>query len=243
MFKLGLNPGRIPVGLRDMTYYTAGDFPAPPAQVTVPAVTPPGDGTAWGMDGNENFGDCGVAGLNHGFMADDAIANRHGTFPDAQQVVQYYMTFTGGQDTGVVLSDFLAYARTTGFYGHTVTAYAPVGVHDVPTLHFAIWAYGFTYTGIKVTQAMMSAAQAGQPWNLSDATDSPVIGGHCIPLVGYDSQYLYAVTWGAVQPIAHSAWHFMATEAWGVITGEFADGDTRGLNLPALISDLAKVNT
>ena len=73
---LGKRPALIPAGLRDLTYYVAGSLPKPPASVAVPSVPNPGaagGGGAWGMDGNDTKGDCGVAGLNHGFMADAAL--------------------------------------------------------------------------------------------------------------------------------------------------------------------------
>ena len=35
-FKLGKLPGRIPVGLRDLTYYAAGHLPAAPARSPSP---------------------------------------------------------------------------------------------------------------------------------------------------------------------------------------------------------------
>ena len=89
---------------------------------------------------------------------------------------------------------------------------------------------------------MESAFQNGQPWTLDDL-DSPVVGGHCVPLVGYDSNYLYAVTWGKIQAIAYSAWHYISSEAWAVIPGEFQSTDGRGISLPALEADLAKIGS
>lgn len=243
--KLGRLPGKIPVGLRDLTWYVAGNLPAPPAKVDVPAVPPQHDGTKWGMDGNDTHGDCGVAGVNHGLMADAAVTGLYNqeTWPTGPEIVNYYLTYTGGEDCGVVLSDFLAYVRQHGFLNnHTLTAYAPFNVHDIPTLHFAAWAYDFAYTGIKVTQAMMDANRDGRPWELPDML-SEVVGGHCIPIAGYDSQYLYAITWGGVQAISYPAWHYMADEAWALITGEFTakGGDGHGLNLAALQTDLSKL--
>lgn len=238
----GRLPGTIPAGLKDLTYYAAGALPKAPASVAVPVPPAAPDGTPWGMDGNDTYGDCGVAGINHYFMADAAIAREGEQFPDDTEITQYYLTYTGGQDTGVVLSDFLAYVKKTEFYGHTIEAYAPVGVHDVPTLHFAIWAYGAAYTGITVTTGMMNTFNAGQPWTMEDLF-SDIDGGHCVPLVGYDSKYLYCVTWGKVQPIEYSAWHYCSSEAWGVISGEFVSkgGDTRGLSLAALKADLSRI--
>lgn len=242
-FKFGCLPGRIPVGLKELPFYVAGSLPKPPPKVEVPVVPAAADGFPWGMDGNDVYGDCGVAGIEHGFKAVDAVLNYPEQAPSDQDIVNYYLTYTNGQDSGVVLADFLQYVQSTGFFGHTVEAYAPVAVHDVPTLTFAVDAFDFAYTGITVTNAMLQAANAGKPWDLDDLM-SPVAGGHCVPLVGYDSSFLYCVTWGKIQPITYSAWHFCSTEAWAVIPGEFTakGGDGRGINLVALKEDLAKLN-
>jgi hypothetical protein len=243
-YKYGCLPGVVPVGLKELPFYAAGPLPQPPAKIAVPAVPDAGDGTVWGMDGNDKYGDCGVAGIDHGFMAAASVVStlKKETWPTDEDDVDYYLTYTGGKDTGVVLSQFLAYVKLRQFFSHTVQAYAPIGVHDIPTLQYAINAYTFAYTGITVTSAMESAFQNKQPWTLDDLF-SPVAGGHCIPLVGYDSNYLYCVTWGTVQPIAYSAWHYISTEAWAVIPGEFTDTDGRGISLAALQADLAKLGS
>lgn len=235
--KYGRKPALIPAGLRDLTYYAAGPLPKAPASVAVPAVA------AWDCLGNDVYGDCGVAGLEHGFMAAAADTAEHETFPADQECVSYYLAYNDGQDCGVVLSDFLAYVRQNGYYGHSVQAYAPVAVHDVPTLQFAVGAYDFAYCGISVTQAMMDAFSAGQPWT-SAALDGPVLGGHCVPAVGYTDEYLTVVTWGQAQQIAWPAWHGMSDEAWAVLTGELvsAKTDGHGISLPALQADLNRLN-
>lgn len=244
--KLGKLPGRIPVGLRDLTYYAAGPLPQAPAEVSVPSVSPDADGTPWGIDGNSDYGDCGVAGLKHGLQAAASDTSENESFPTADQVVSYYLNYTGGQDSGVVLSDFLAHVQQNQFYGHTVSAYAPVSVSDVNTLLYAINAYDFAYVGVTVTQAMMNAAQGEPPWTWTlEEAQGDSIGGHCIPVVGYDSSFLYAVTWGQVVRIAYPAWHQMGDEAWCLLTGELtsAQGDGHGLNLDALKADLNRLNS
>ena len=232
--KFGRLPGHVPTGLRELSYYAAGPLPKAPAKFDVPDV---GD---WGMCANDHYGCCGVAGLQHLYMADAAQIHRTEVFPDDEQLVSYYLDYTQGQDSGVVLADFLAHVRRNGYYGHSVSAYAPVAVHDVPTLQFAIWAYDAAYCGIAVTEQMQQDFQERRPWTL-ESLESPVLGGHCIPIIGYDSNFLYAVTWGQIQPIAYSAWHYMAEEAWAVLAGELDHGDGHGVSLRALQADLDRL--
>jgi len=244
--KMGRLPAVFPVGLHDLTYYiVAGALPKAPASMPVPDVTD------WLLLGNgpdpacteapNGVGDCGVAGLQHVFAAAAADTSETETFPDANQAVTYYLQFTGGQDDGVVLSQYLAYVRTQGYYGHTVTAFAPVRMHEVATLTSAIYLYDAAYCGINVTQAMMDAFGAGQPWTLAMAQGEP-LGGHCIPLVAFSPEYLTAISWGGVQQIEYAAWHAMSEEAWAVIPGELAGGDGHGVNLAALEADLDRLN-
>jgi hypothetical protein len=238
-FRLGRLPGRIPIGLHDLTHYAAGKLPAAPASVAVPHVAD------WDMDGNDNYGDCGVAGIDHLFKAAAADTSETEKFPSAETVVKYYLKYTGGQDDGVVLSDFLAYVQKHGFSGHKISAYAPVAVHDVPTLQFVIDAFDAAYVGITVSNDMMQAVQGDGPWTWTlDDLGGGVDGGHCIILCGYDSQWLYGITWGQVIRIAYPAWHRMSDEAWAVIPAEItkAKADGHGISLAALQADLSQVN-
>lgn len=228
--KLGRLGAKFPAGLRDLGHYAAEPLPKPPASVRAPVI-------AWGMDGNDAYGDCGVAGLNHLLMTAAFVPGEQEAFPDAGQVVSYYLAYTGGQDAGVVLSDFLAYVRKNGFYGHAVSAYAPVLVHDVPTLTTALWLYDAVYCGITVTQGMMDAFQAGKPWDLA-AVQGDALGGHCVPAVGFDDQGLTVITWGQPQVITWPAWHSASEEAWAVLCGELSGGDGHGISLTALQADL-----
>lgn len=240
--KLGRLPAVFPAALRTLDYYVAGPLPKAPVSVAVPKVAD------WGMDSNDTLGCCGVAGIDHLFKAAAADTGAKESFPAGKQVGEYYLHYTHGQDSGVVLSQFLAYVRKQKFFGHSVSAYAPVTVNDVPTLQFTINAYDSAYVGIAVYEGMMSAVQ-GNPegpwtWTAGDVSGQ-VVGGHCIILCGYDSQWIYGITWGQVIRIAYPAWHKMADEAWAVIPGEIASKGTdgHGINLAALQADLSKVDT
>jgi hypothetical protein len=237
---LGRLPAQFPGVLRDLGFYAAGPLPKAPATLPVPV------DSDWGMLGNDRYGDCGFAGFFHGVEADEIVTHEPLATISDQDVIAAYLKYTGGQDTGVVLSQFLTYVRQqpTGLLGHKVDAFAPVAVHDVPTLQTAIYLFDFAYTGIAVTDTMMQAFQAGQPWTTGLLREGTVEGGHCIPLVGYDEQFVYAVTWGAIQAITWNCWHYISSEAWAVLTGELVarNGDGRGVNLAALRADLDKLN-
>lgn len=234
---LGCLPGKIPVGLCHLTYYVAGDLPKAPAKVDVPEF---GD---WGMLGNDRYGDCGIAGLEHGFEVDQTITHESEREISAAEAIEYYLDYTNGIDSGVVLADYLAHVREHGYYERTVSAYAPIAVHDIPTLQTAVWLYGFAYCGITVTADMQKAFGERAPWD-SQACSGAIVGGHCVPIVGYDDHFLYVITWGGVQAITYSAWHGISTESWAVITGEFEarHGDGRGVSITALKNDLNKLN-
>ena len=234
--KLGCLPGHVPVGLKNLTYYIAGDLPKAPVKVDVPAVKD------WGMLGNDQYGDCGVAGIEHGFETAAIITSTSEKAPTASQCIDYYLKYTNGIDAGVVLADFLAYVKKHKYYSNSISAYAPVNAHDVPTLQTAVYMYGFVYAGITGTAGMQQAFASEQPWD-GHACSGHIVGGHCIPIVGYDDHYLYAVTWGGIQKITYSAWHSISTEAWAIITGEYekAHGDGRGVSLTALKNDLNRL--
>lgn len=185
---------------------------------------------------------CGVAGLEHGFMADAVICQERQGFPTTEQAVEYYLTYTSGQDSGVVLSKYLAYVREKGYYGDRVAAYAPVNPTDVATLRSATFLYDFLYCGIVVTASMQAAFARNEPWTTATVAGG-IVGGHCIPIVGFDEHYLYAVTWGAVQAISYPAWLDIADEAWAVITHQLVrrGGNGRGIDLDALTADLDRL--
>lgn len=242
--KYGCLPAQFPGALKDLTYYAAGPLPTAP-----PSVAPPTPPTAvadasgpWGILGNDRYGDCGVAGLQHGFEADASATHESLAWPTDQQATEYYLHYTGGQDSGVVLSAYLNYVRQNKYYNNSVALFAPAQVNNIPVLQTGIYLYDFLYTGIAVTDVMEQEFGNGQAWDSAGASGT-IVGGHCVPLIGYDDQYLYCITWGRVQPITYPAWHSIASEAWAVLTGELLarHGDGRGINVSALRQDLSRI--
>jgi hypothetical protein len=88
----------------------------------------------------------------------------------------------------------------------------------------------------------MQQFQAGQPWTLvPDWQNQSIEGGHAIPILGYDEQWMYCVTWGAVQEMAWDWWSAYGDEAWVVLSEEYekAGHPIEGIDVATLQADLA----
>lgn len=242
LHRLGAKPPVRPPVFQDLSDYAA--LPTPPAMVPVPKIA------AWGMDGNSAWGDCAIASSAHCIAAWDAEISSGDAIPtDAAAVVQY-QAITGAvtpgdaDDTGLVLSDVLKLWSNVGlFTDNKIAAYAPVNHKAIVDIHQAVAEYGACYVGVNLPQSAEDQFNAGMPWTL--VGDAPV-GGHAICIVAFDAGssrgpgWLYAVTWGAVVRVQWNWFAEYATEAWAIVSQEYAEaGKGPLLNLTQLQADIA----
>jgi hypothetical protein len=186
------------------------------------------------MLGNDEYGDCTIAGVVHLRMADAAEQSQSETWPSADEVVRTYFTLSGGQDAGLNEADVLHTWYRAGLFGDKISGYAPVNHRSFDELRSVVAAFGGSYLGITVPAPAQEQFANGQPWDLTGTSeDRDIEGGHCVPAVGYDSQYVYVVTWGQLQKATWRWVHANLEEAWAVLTSE----DAR-VNLSALQQDL-----
>lgn len=237
-YKLGKGPAVRPHALSLLSAYSRGKLPKPRAEVPVPAVPD------WGMLGNDTVGDCTIAGAGHLILAADAEVGEHDPAPDTPQAKAQYFAITGGQDTGCVEADVLKLWYRAGLFSpaNRVAGYAPVDPRDVTAVHQAIDLYGAAYIGVQLPESAQQQFADGEPWTVDP--DSPIEGGHCIVLVGYDQQYVQAVTWGAVVNVAYPWLAEFMEECWAVIPQAFVEAGHDAvdrLDLAALQADLALV--
>lgn len=227
--RYGRLAARRPVGLADLINYTGGLL-APPDEYQPPQVAD------WGMLGNDQYGDCTLAAVVHQRMANQAEDHDPAeVWPTADQVVTTYLTLTHGKDTGLVEADVLHTWHTVGLWGDRNLGYAPVDHRDLEELQAVCASFGAVYTGIVVPQPAEQQFGAGEAWDLTGtAADRQMLGGHAVPLVGYDTDHAWFVTWGRLQP---ATWRWVGAyleEAWAVISEEDARVD-----LARLQADLA----
>ncbi|HZD65232.1 MAG TPA: hypothetical protein VE152_03960 [Acidimicrobiales bacterium] len=224
-----------------MAAYVKGKMPNPPPSADYYSDV----GTNWGMLGNDQVGDCTIDGAAHAVMAWNSEVGSALAVPDAGTVVKQYEDITGGKDTGCVESNVLTLWRQKGLWGSDqIAAFAPVNTQDLVAVHQAIAFYGCAYIGVTLPRSAMDQFNANQPWSV--VPGSPIEGGHCVVLVGYDPHAAYAVTWGRVVPVTYP---FLATymdECWAIISEQFVQAKaTPALDLATLQADLGllKVET
>jgi hypothetical protein len=157
----------------------------------------------WGMLGNDQVGDCTMAGAAHVAMAVDKYGqNRDLTITD-QQVLTAYSAVSGynpadpATDVGATLQDALNYWRKQGLVGNTIAAFAFIDPQDLELVRACIAVFGAVYTGFNVPQSAMEQFNHGQPWTVTGRTR--MLGGHCVPLGAYTPDTFTCVTWGQTQ--------------------------------------------
>lgn len=218
--------------------YAGASLPPPPTKVyweyKVPAAL-------WGMDGNDSVGDCTCAAIAH--MVANATAHTGDLFiPSKDDCLKVYADVTGydgteATDNGAVITDILAYWKTTGIAGHKILAWAALD-KSIDEVKQGIWLFGGVDIGITVYQSMEEQFANGQPW---DNPSGAQLGGHSIPLFGYGRDGTTGLTWAALQQMGWATFQQICSEAYVVITPDWLQqGKTpNGFDLVGLEADIA----
>lgn len=158
----------------------------------------------WGMLGNDQYGDCTIAGIAHGDMVWNWAA--HSGIPPytTNQIVTQYMTLTGGVDSGL---DPVAVAQWWQNHGlvdasgkvHKIRSFT--AVETVNEAIEAAYLFGFAGLALMLPDNAEDQFSAGHPWDDTSGAPSPN-EGHFVPLVGRNSAGdLMVVTWGTLQAV------------------------------------------
>ncbi len=202
----------------------------------------------WPVYLNDRIGDCTCAALGHALEAWSTYAQ--GTtlaVPDSDvlslyEAVSGYDPQTGANDNGAVEQDVLTYVQKNGIGGHKILAFAQVDHRNLSEMKQALEIFGTLYLGFQVPQSAEDQFGQGQPWTV--VPGSPVIGGHAINLQKWDTQYMYPVTWGKLQPMDEKFWMTYGDEAWVIVTEDWLSktGVTpTGLNISTLLADFHSI--
>lgn len=204
-----------------------------------------------GMMGNDNLGDCVCAEAGHGTIYLNKLAGKTIAITTAD-VVAMYSAVTGytpsdpNSDQGTDMQAAASWRRTTGLADaqgnrHKIVAYLDLGAANKDNLKKAIYYFGNAGIGFQFPSYAMAEFTAGQTWHVK--AGGSIDGGHDVLACGYDSRYIYCVSWGK---LIRMTWGFFAKycdEALVYLSSEMLiNGKSlEGFNLPSLQTDLAQL--
>lgn len=199
--------------------------------------------TGWGTLGNDRYGDCGPAMVEHDRMLVTAYLAGAPIPPDVNAVYDLYRRSGNPNfprdDNGVVLADMLSQVAKGGIGGTKCLAYAKVDVTNLDEVRAAIAIFGGLHLGVDMQIAQQAQTNAGGPW---DYQPSGVWGGHAVLAGLYTSDSVVrhsdvsVVTWGMVLGTTDAFWARQVAEAWVVIWPEHLGSVAfqQGVDLAAL---------
>lgn len=238
--KLGKLPARLDAVKLKLSNYTSITPPAKAGHQNLVK-------QAWGMLGNDQYGDCVWAGADHETMEWNASANKKVVF-SSQNALYDYGKCTGfkptdpstdkGTDMQVAASYRKKNGLTDGVSTHKIGAYVALTVGDETQVKQSIYLFGAVGIGLQFPKSAMDQFNAGKNWTV--VKGSPIEGGHYICGLGYDSRYIYVVTWGK---LIRMSWEFYRTysdEALAYLSEEALIGgkSLEGFDVQSLQKDL-----
>jgi hypothetical protein len=214
--------------------YLAQPLPAPQYPVDVS-----GGITDWGMDGNDQYGDCTFAGRLHYQLVKAAAGDEPAPTETAEQLVAEYLAYDHGQDVGANIADLLLFWYTSG----KLLAFAPVDHTDPVACDAAMSAFHGLYAGVDLTDDADHLFEEGEPWSVGSGQQPDPADGHCIVKVGARGGPVETpggsdtwVTWGALQRSSLGWTAACLSEAWVLVTQE--DADAASLDIAKLRADI-----
>ena len=187
---------------------------------------------------NDRLGCCTISGIDHAWLWQATLAGLGYPYPGDPAIQSTYFGLTGGPDSGLQLSDVVNAASTTGLFGHKLLGAGAIHAMDVETLKQTIDTFGVAYCAGVLPAIAEQQFSNGDPWTLEPG-NNPGTGGHCFDFVGYDLNWLYAVTWGAIQKVSYHWWRYYGTMAYALISDFYQQaGKGPVANYTAMQNDL-----
>lgn len=244
-YKTGLNRMAKPPELRFGSYLMESQLPPIPGTFNRAYLFPP-DG--WGMLGNDQYGDCTVAGAMHAIMLWNKMAGHSARFT-ALDATDDYFAITGGDDTGADMAQVADYWQHTGMRDrhavrHKIGAYLLGNPSNFDHLYAGCYILGPVGLGIEITRNSEAQFEnEHEPWHIVDGDE--VIGYHYVPLIDRVNGNAAVVTWGATQQIEQTwlAQHLKEVVFY-VSPEDMVDGKSpQGFAMADLLMDLQVVGS
>ncbi|HTV15661.1 MAG TPA: hypothetical protein VME68_13160 [Acidobacteriaceae bacterium] len=235
-----------PRTLQLRNYVDIATLPVPPAQEML-ETTP-----VWPMLANDKFNCCTSAAAGH-MIHHWTAANQHGVFLTDQDIILAHAQLTGDHLMECVsMLDALKYWRKQGIGGHQIHSFVSGGKSNAADLRCMIHLFGSGYVGLDLPPFATAGDPQGWPaiaWAIPAAATAEALKpnpqmGHCVAVIGYDEQNLYAVTWGQLKTMSWEFFERYSEEVFAVLStdwvAENVDSPT-GFDSATLEKDLALV--
>ena len=215
-FKLGKLPAVYdPRTLRLENYLNVPKLPPLPETSDWFAKTGP-----FPMGGNDQYGDCVVAGASHMIQTWSANAGREQVFAD-KTVINAYLKLTGGADTGLVMLDFLKFWKNTGLAGYKIGAFAAIDPQNLTSWRYTNYLFGGVFSGFMLPQSACDQFDQGKTWDV--VPGSQIVGGHCVNGGIATPRLIQLGTWAKKQWATVRFVGQMCDEAYAIISLDWFD--------------------
>jgi hypothetical protein len=207
----------------------------PPAKLSVAwtaTVPDPND------ENNLEYGDCVFAMLAHFVQTASACVGREVTI-SREDVLKAYFQYTGGRDTGAVITDVLDLFCGVGLWGHKGLGYAAC-----PSNHRVMAQVIDIFGGLCLGLDMPTTAKGQAVW---DAVPGMLVGdwgGHGAFGGSHNPFGILVDSWGERIPATYDFLDPCASERYVVVLEDWLNSDRvapSGVNVDLLLADLAVI--
>jgi hypothetical protein len=189
------------------------------------------------MDGNDEYGDCTIAGLAHADTIYEGMIGRKKILT-TKEVVKLYRHLTGGEDSGLNELDVLNYWQSNNVNGDKIMAFASTNHRNHLHVQQAMVLFGGVYLGFQVQENCMQDFNDGKVWTPGNLLQE----GHAVYAVAYDTNTVTVLTWGTIQKGTWAWWDECVDEVYAILPAEAKQSDfNAGFNFAQLQADLLQV--
>ncbi len=195
------------------------------------------------IDDNDRWGDCVIACMYHAVGVWTGNESGTAVVGNDAEVLNEYHSICGPGDPGCEITAVLDYLKVHGlpFNGviHKIEDYVSVDWTNRQEVMAAVYLFGALPIGINLPQAWTTA----KVW---DVTNTPIVGGHCVVIVGYNAQGVIIASWGQLFLITWAAFlsRNWVEEAYAPLSPDsYANGGVAfcGVDVTGLRADLATI--
>ena len=250
--KLGKNAPKIKAKTLQLhDFLNLSVLPTPPAAFDWSMVK--GKSLVYGMDGNDDYGDCVFASSCHhiGTWTGNTSTEQIATEKDA---LAAYSIFTGfnpddpSTDQGANMLDVATRWRNTPIFGHMIKAFAAVDLKRLDLVAAAMFLFGGVWIGWSLPKAWQGAdSWTMSPGGILTGDWAPGSwGGHATHTPACSPKLLGTKTWQEDMPVeipafeayAEEGYVLISTDTWECLTGDQCPAGVDGAALQAALAQV-----